>query len=108
MGSAKTALVDDLTRQIDTARQDRPGLSREEVAEIVEEVVKSLGGTFSLAEINLYREIDTLAKVIQAAKREIVAVRPDEISDRHIPEATIELDAVVEATAKATGEILDY
>ncbi|HTH97321.1 MAG TPA: protein phosphatase CheZ [Stellaceae bacterium] len=108
MPSVKTSLVDDLTRQIDAARQAQPGLSREEVAEIVEEVVKSLGGAFSLAEINLYREIDTLAKVIQAAKREIVAVRPDEISDRHIPEAAIELDAVVEATAKATGEILDY
>jgi chemotaxis protein CheZ len=108
MNSLKSPAIDDLARQIDSVRQLQPGLSRAEVAEIVDEVVKSLGGSFSLAEINLYREIDTLAKVIQAAKREIVAARPDDISSRHIPEAADELDAVVASTAKATGEILDW
>jgi len=103
----KTSVIDDLSRQIDSVRQLQPNLSREEVARIVDEVVRSLGGAFSLSEINLYREIDTLAKVIQAAKKEIFAVRPDDISERHIPEAADELDAVVAATAKATGEILD-
>ncbi len=102
-----STVIDDLARQIDSVQKLQPGLSREDVAEIVDEVLRSLGGSFSLSEINLYHEIDTLAKVIQAAKREIVAVRPDDISARHIPEAADELDAVVSATAKATGEILD-
>jgi chemotaxis protein CheZ len=107
MGMAKSPVVDDLTRQIDSARQAQSSLSRAEIAQMVEEVVGSLDGAFSASEISLYRELSTLAKVIQAAKREIVAVRPDDISAKRIPEAANELDAVVAATAKATGEILD-
>jgi chemotaxis protein CheZ len=107
MKLAKTAISDALNRQIEQARQYQPVVDREAVAMVVEEVVKSLSGAMTLAEVRLYREIDTLAKVIHAAKKEIGNVRPDEISARHIPEATDELDAVVAATAKATGEILD-
>jgi chemotaxis protein CheZ len=33
--------------------------------------------------------------------------RPSDINDKHIPTATDELDAVVEATAEATGAIMD-
>jgi chemotaxis protein CheZ len=107
MKLAQSAVSDALARQIDGARQYQPALDREALVTVVEEVVKSLSGSMTLAEVRLYREIDTLAKVIHAAKKEIFNVRPDDISARHIPEATDELDAVVEATARATGEILD-
>jgi chemotaxis protein CheZ len=104
---AIAAANDELGRRIDSLHKNQPVVDRAEVVEVVEEVVKSLSGTISLAEMKLYHELDTLSKVIQAAKQEICSVRPDDISAQHIPSATIELDAVVAATASATGEILD-
>lgn len=61
----------------------------------------------SRLERKLVREMESLAQVIASAKREIAALRPDEIREKHLPEATDELDAIVSATAEATGNILD-
>lgn len=55
----------------------------------------------------LYEELAKLARIIEAARRDIAALRPDEIRQKHLPTATDELDAIVGATADATGEILD-
>ncbi|HZS81999.1 MAG TPA: protein phosphatase CheZ [Stellaceae bacterium] len=74
--------------------------------QMVASVVSSLSGGVSLADLQLYREVETLAEYIQTARREIAGVRPDDIRERHIPMATDELDAVVSATAEATGIIL--
>jgi chemotaxis protein CheZ len=76
------------------------------VAAVVEAVVASLGGDMSVADLRLYHELEQLSRYIQSAKREIAALRPDDISER-IPAATDELDAVVGHTAEATGTILD-
>jgi len=104
---AKLAIADDLSKRIDGLRNNRPEVSREEIHHAVEEVITSLTGTLSLSDIKLYRELEDLARFIQSAKREIAALRPHDIQDEHIPMATDELDAVVAATAHATGEILD-
>jgi chemotaxis protein CheZ len=61
----------------------------------------------SRLERRLVREMESLALVIATAKREIAALRPDEIREKHLPEATDELDAIVGSTAEATGSILD-
>jgi chemotaxis protein CheZ len=104
---AKLAIADDLTKRLDGLRQSRPSVSREEITHAVEEVISSLTGAMSMSDIKLYRELEDLARFIQSAKREIAALRPHDIQDEHIPMATDELDAVITATAQATGEILD-
>ena len=76
------------------------------VAAVVEAVVASLSGDLSVADLKLYHELEELSRYIQAAKHEIAALRPRDISDQ-IPAATDELDAVVEHTAEATGTILN-
>ncbi len=73
---------------------------------MIKSVVASLAGDISLADLQLYREVETLADYIQTVRRDIAGLRPDDISAQHIPVATDELDAVVEATADATGIIL--
>ena len=55
----------------------------------------------------LYNELQNLLQVINQAKADVAAIRPDEIQTQHIPTATDELDAIVEATATATGAIMD-
>jgi chemotaxis protein CheZ len=77
-----------------------------EVAAVVESVLQSLTGDMSVADLKLYRELEQLARYIQRAKREIAEIQPHDISAR-IPLAKDELDAVVDATAEATGTILD-
>lgn len=58
-------------------------------------------------EHRLFEELTRLARFIEAAKRDIAALHPDEIRQKHLPTAADELDAIVAATAEATGAILD-
>lgn len=58
-------------------------------------------------DLKLANGLDELVDYIQAAKREIAALGPDEIRREHIPAATDELDAIVAHTEEATGFILD-
>jgi len=82
------------------------GHDRAQIREVVDEVMRSLGGSFSPPGIELYHELESLADEIQVARREFVAMRPGEIRGEQIQEAGHELDAVVDATSKATWEIL--
>lgn len=76
------------------------------IESMIKSIVVSLAGDVSLADLQLYREVEMLADYIQTVRRDIAGLRPDDISVRHIPMATDELDAVVTATADATGTIL--
>ena len=91
-----------------SAEPSLPACTREEITEIVHEVVNSLSGDLTIGEFKLFHEVEGLARFIHSAKQQILDIRPDYISLAHIPEATTELDAVVAATANATGIILDH
>ena len=105
---AKPGEDNDLTRKLDAVQaRTRIAVDTTEVAAVVEAIVESLSGDMSTADLKLYRELEQLAQYIQRAKREIAEVKPNDIRERHIPMATDELDAVIEATAAATGTILD-
>jgi chemotaxis protein CheZ len=80
--------------------------SREDVAEVVSEMLQSLEGDLSEVNLKVYSELEGLAKYILAAKREIAALRPDDITSEHLPKATDELDAIVGSTEEATNGIL--
>jgi chemotaxis protein CheZ len=98
----------DLTRKIEAIQsRPHPTVEPSEVAGIVEAILESLSGDMSVADLKLYRELEHLAGYIHRAKREIAELQPHEIRERHIPAVTDELDAVVDATAAATGRILD-
>ncbi len=77
-----------------------------EITEVVEQMMGSLQGDLSEVNLKIYSELEGLAKYILAAKREIAALRPDEITAEHLPTATDELDAIVGATEEATNTIL--
>lgn len=52
-------------------------------------------------------ELNRLARIIDAARADIAAIRPDEVKQQFISTATDELDAIVQATADATNAIMD-
>ena len=78
-----------------------------EVGAVVAELMDTVGGDLTPEHERLRNEIEGLAEYIRLAKNEIAAIEPRVISDRHIPAATDELGAVVQATEEATGAILD-
>jgi chemotaxis protein CheZ len=80
--------------------------SREDIVEVVEQMMGSLQGDLSEVNLKIYSELEGLAKYILSAKREIAALRPDEITSEHLPNATDELDAIVGSTEEATNAIL--
>ncbi|MEE8394386.1 MAG: protein phosphatase CheZ [Rhodospirillales bacterium] len=61
----------------------------------------------SAKETALYDELQALADYIHAARAEIAAINPGEVKDNFLPDATDELDAVIEAAAEATNAIMD-
>ena len=55
----------------------------------------------------LRQELQEMAATIQQTRREISAIRPDDNSNNRIMLATEELDAIVQATERATSDILN-
>lgn len=82
-------------------------LTREEISVIVADAVRGMKGDINANDVRLYAELESLAAYIQSAKREIADVQVGDINATHIPIATDELDAVVEATADATNNIMN-
>jgi chemotaxis protein CheZ len=78
-----------------------------EVVAVVEQMLSSLRGDLSPGAMQLYGELEDLARFIRDARKDLAEIRPEDIRDHHIPSATDELDAVIGATEEATGRILD-
>lgn len=81
---------------------------REQVVQIINSVVskiENVGGEATAT--GIFQELKGLQRIIDEARNEIGLTRPKDIQDKHIPTATDELDAVVEATAEGAGTIMD-
>lgn len=76
-----------------------------ELVAATEQVVATLEGDLSGTELSLRRELAELAKFIEDTRREVAAIRSDDIRSR-LPQAKDELDAVVAATEQAAGTFL--
>ncbi|MDP2696677.1 chemotaxis protein CheZ [Thalassospira sp.] len=111
--SRDTVLVDDahlrdLLTQLKT-RLEGGDLNVEEISDLIETLAKFLppGAGASADQTRIFGELDELSHIIRKMKSEIASLRPDDIKSEYIPNATDELDAIVDATAGATHEILD-
>ena len=97
-----------LRRRLDEIRSSQGDtVALDDVAEVVHSLMTTLEGDLSAADLRLHRELEALVEFIRRAHEEIAGLDPERISDEDIPNATDELDAVVAATAEATGAILD-
>src|SRR5690242_14345048 len=91
--SAQPAMPPELSARLTELQAQSRSPGREDVAEIVSEMLQSLEGDLSEVNLKVYSELEGLAKYILSAKREIAALRPDDIMSEHLPKATDELDA---------------
>lgn len=98
----------DLTLRLDAIRREHGDTVRvDQIADVVGAMLGTMTGDIDGEDLRLYREIESLADYIHAAKAEIAALRPGEIKNEFIASATDELDAIVGATEAATNEIMD-
>lgn len=89
-----------------TEEEKAHSYEREQVVQIINSVISKVENTGG-ARLSIFKELKDLQRIIDEARSEIGATRPTDIKGKHIPTATDELDAVVEATAEATGKIMD-
>ncbi|MBE7638311.1 chemotaxis protein CheZ [Sneathiella sp. P13V-1] len=78
-----------------------------DVADLVGTLMENMEGDISAQDIHIHHQIFELVEFIKKARGEIAALQPQEINEQHIPAATDELSAIVEATEEATNTILD-
>lgn len=101
------ALPPTLAERLDAARAALPPADHAAIAAVVRDVLATLHGDLTAAEISLFGEVEELGRTIATAKSEIAALQVEDINGTHIPSATDELDAIVAHTAAATHAILE-
>lgn len=107
MAGNDVALPSDLEARIEALVKRHDGLEPDDIVEIVESIMTSAQGDLSPVNLKLYAEIEALSRYIKAAREEIASLRPDEITDEHLPAAGEELEAIVGATEQATETIME-
>lgn len=78
-----------------------------EILDVVQTIIDSMNRDIPSIDVSVRDDLEDLASYIHDTKREIMNLSPEEISDDHLPTASIELDAIVNATEKATNAIME-
>jgi chemotaxis protein CheZ len=98
----------DLAGRLDDLRRRHGDSIRvEEIGAVVEALIGPLREDVEASDRRMLEALEALAEYIAGAKAEIAALRPDDVTSKYIPSAATELDAIVDATARATNDIMD-
>jgi chemotaxis protein CheZ len=105
---SSSAISAELTNHLTVLREQHGESVRvEDIVSVVESMMATMKGDLTAADLELYGELEALAVYIHAAKADIAALRPDQVKDEVLPNASDELDAIVAATETATNTIMD-
>jgi chemotaxis protein CheZ len=97
-----------LAERLESIRAERgDAIDVGEISEVVESLMKTMDGDLSALDLQVHQEIYDMVGYIRDVKQEIALMRPTKIKEEYIPEATDELDAIVNMTATATDTILE-
>ncbi len=78
-----------------------------EILEIVNAIIESMNRDIPSIDVTIRDDLQDLSDFIKTTKQEILDLCPDEISQEHLPAASVELDAIVTATESATNSIME-
>jgi chemotaxis protein CheZ len=81
--------------------------SKDQVMKVITSVIDKSTPPQSETLRNIHNELESLAKIIDDMHADIVASQGHDVSLKHIPTATDELDAIVVATETASASIMD-
>ncbi|WP_417452143.1 protein phosphatase CheZ [Kordiimonas sp.] len=103
---AKQATMVSLDDRAEALRQDRgENVAIEDIAYVVGSLVKGTTHDDEVGKIAV--ELRELLTYIGAAKNELVGMQPKSLSNRDIPDAGEQLDAIVKSTEEAAESIMD-
>lgn len=77
------------------------------ISNILDELIRSLQGDITVADIKIFKQMRELQKTIDMAKIELSQLAPVDLTAEHLPGAADQLEEIVRATEEATGKILD-
>lgn len=78
-----------------------------EILEVVQTIIDSMNRDIPTIDVAVKGDLEELANYIRDTKAEIMNLSPEEISEDTLPSASVELDAIVSATEKATNTIME-
>jgi len=78
-----------------------------DISGLLDDAIGALNRPMPSLDPHFYSELESVAEYIQTTRSEIAALRPDTVKEEYLQTAADELDAIVEATADATNEIMD-
>jgi chemotaxis protein CheZ len=79
----------------------------DEILEVVQTIIDSMNRDIPSIDIAVKDDLEELADYIRNTKADIMNLSPEEISEDTLPTASVELDAIVSATEKATNTIME-
>ncbi|MAF32074.1 MAG: protein phosphatase CheZ [Pseudomonadota bacterium] len=101
-------LKSDIQKTIENLESKTEGsVPIEEVKELIRGVKDIFEGRFESEDVHLYGELGELARFINEARKDLREFQPHLLTDQEIPDASDQLDAIVNQTEKATGSIMD-
>ena len=99
-------LKSDIQKTIENLESKTEGsVPIEEVKELIRGVKDIFEGRFESEDVHLYGELGELARFINEARKDLREFQPHLLTDQEIPDASDQLDAIVNQTEKATGSI---
>ena len=78
-----------------------------EIPEVVQTIIDSMNRDIPSIDVAVKDDLEELANYIRNTKADIMNLSPEEISEDTLPTASVELDAIVSATEKATNTIME-
>lgn len=81
--------------------------NRDQVMRVITSVMAKVESSQVQPMHHIQQELQGLAQVIDQMHSEMLATRPHDVGDKHIPSATDELDAIIGATEQASASIMD-
>jgi chemotaxis protein CheZ len=82
-------------------------LTLPDILNLAEIMVGSMQGFFGHVDTAIYKELKEISDFIDTTRTEIGRLQPGNLKDKHIPEAGLELEAIVQSTETATNTIME-
>ena len=89
------------------AQEETHDNKKKRIVGIISSVIDKVEHNNQLSLQTILTELHDLLVVIEETRRDLGMARPADITGKHIPGATDELDEIVKATSEATGTIMD-
>lgn len=92
--------------KLQTAENQGEGVDQQFYADIASKVAQQIVKELSAQDSDFVNELKNIVGSIDSAKDEIAAIRPKELAEKELPDATSSLDIIIQTSEEACSNIL--